>query len=628
MRNLLESLSRAMTSRYCLTFALIVALACSLGAQAPAKSEGSENMKYNDLVDVSLFGGGSFFNQVYSGLVTKHQNGGVAGASVTGNFWRYVGIEFGYRYGTNNLKFGQGNPIGYPTFSFGSRLSMFNLNPVLNFTPRGSAFRPYVTVGVSSVDFRPTDAAIANANTPLNAAVYGATGLKSTINPGINYGGGVKFHLNDWIGFHADVRGITSRNPTYGLPSSVPPVGVYIPRRQMQTGVQTTAGIDFFWGKKTAPPPPPPPPPAPKPEALANLSAGTIRGFEQARCVGQPISLSVEGASDPAGKTVEYRWKVDGSNVGTGTRYSYTPTTAGAHTVEVEETAPNNEGYPTRLAKAGPVTMNVQDTGSPRVSVSASPTSVAAGEPSNITVTSSPGDCANTVNNSVRASEGAITGSGTNFRLDTSTVKFDETSGKPQTKTVTITATATNDAGKSATATTTVTVNYQPKALRFSDIIFSKGSARVNNCGKRILLDELASKAADDTFDVVLVGHIDNDEAPKGKLPAGAKSLDYRRAMNAAAVLTAGTGTCARVDAGKVKVASAGTEQITDPQPGLCGTSARAATKERSGATVSTADQNRRVEVWLVPKGVQPPASAKNMVVVPAKELKTLGCPK
>ena len=617
-----------MTSRSCLALTLIVVLALAAGAQTPAKSESGEDMKYNDYVDVSLFGGGSFFNQVYSGLVTKHQNGGVGGVSVTGNFWKYVGLEFGYRYGTNNLKFGQGNPMGFPTYSFGSRLQMFNLNPVFNFTPRGSAFRPYVTVGISSVDFRPTQAAIANAGVPLNAAVYGTQGLKSTLNPGINYGGGLKLHLNDWIGFHVDVRGITSRNPTYGLPNNAPPVGVYIPRRQMQTGVQTTAGIDFFWGKKEAPLPPPPPPAPAKPEALPNLIPGVIHGYEGTHYTGEPMQLTLQGASDPAGKPVDYRWKIDGASVGTGTSYTYTPMTAGPHSIEVEETAPNNEGYPMRTAKAGPVSVNVLEPGSPRVSVSANPSTVNAGDPSNLTVTSSPGDGAKSVTNRLTASEGTVTGSGTNFRLDTSTVKFDETSGKPQTKTVTITATATNDRGKSSTATTSVTVNYKPKALRFSDIIFSKGSARVNNCGKRILLDELAAKAADDTFDVVLVGHIDADEARKGRQPAGVKPLDYKRALQAAAVLTAGTGTCAKVDPSKVKIATAGTEQITDPQPGLCGTSARAATKERSGSAVSTTDQNRRVEVWLVPKGTEPPASAKNMSVVPARELKAAGCPR
>ncbi len=143
---------------------------------------------------------------------------GVVGASVTGNFWRYVGVEFGFRTGTNNEIFLSGNPIGSPKYSFGSRLMMFNLNPVFHFTPRGSKYRPYVTVGVSSMDFYPTSEALAGAGMPANA-IFGAQKLKGNTLVGMNYGGGLKVHFNDWVGLQLDVRGLTSGNPTYGLPN-------------------------------------------------------------------------------------------------------------------------------------------------------------------------------------------------------------------------------------------------------------------------------------------------------------------------------------------------------------------------------------------------------------------------
>ena len=73
-------------------------------------------------------------------------------------------------------------------------------------------------------------------------------------------------------------------------------------------------------------------------------------------------------------------------------------------------------------------------------------------------------------------------------------------------------------------------------------------------------------------------------------------------------------------------------DQTDDKQPGLCGTSARPATKERRGSVVSTADDNRRVEVWLVPKGTKLPAGFKAEKDLSAKDiartLKTLACPK
>jgi hypothetical protein len=43
---------------------------------------------------------------------------------------------------------------------------------------------------------------------------------------------------------------------------------------------------------------------------------------------------------------------------------------------------------------------------------------------------------------------------------------------------------------------------------------------------------------------------------------------------------------------------------------------------------VSTADQNRRVEVWLVPKGTKLPAAFKSAKELTPKEMKRLGCPK
>ena len=86
------------------------------------------------------------------------------------------------------------------------------------------------------------------------------------------------------------------------------------------------------------------------------------------------------------------------------------------------------------------------------------------------------------------------------------------------------------------------------------------------------------------------------------------------------------------VDTTRVKADWTADVQIDDKQPGLCGTSARAATQERRGSAVSTADDNRRVEVWLVPKGTKLPAGFKDAKDLSTKdmqrELKKLGCPR
>jgi hypothetical protein len=65
-------------------------------------------------------------------------------------------------------------------------------------------------------------------------------------------------------------------------------------------------------------------------------------------------------------------------------------------------------------------------------------------------------------------------------------------SGVAQRKTVTITAQC-SDNKSAGTATTNVTVIRKAvlAAIRLPDVLFSNNNARVNNCGKRVLLEEL-----------------------------------------------------------------------------------------------------------------------------------------
>ena len=95
------------------------------------------------------------------------------------------------------------------------------------------------------------------------------------------------------------------------------------------------------------------------------------------------------------------------------------------------------------------------------------------------------------------------------------------------------------------------------------------------------------------------------------------------------AVLSAGTATCAQVDPSRIRVDWVGTDQTSEPRPGICGTSAHAAQQERTGSGTSAADHDRRVEVYLVPRGTtaMPPA-VKEIKPLPAAQVKALGCPK
>jgi len=589
------------------------------GQQAAKPSSGGDELP--DKVELNAFGGGSFFQGVSSGLGTKLVNGGAFGFRVTENIWRYVGLEQAFTYSANNVRFESPARPGLPQNDFGHRIYQYSLNPVFYWTERGSRIRPFLTVGLSAMYFAPTDSAKGWARSPLNVSLQ-AQSLDANIHPAMNYGGGLKWHLTERWGLRFDARGIWTKNPTFRL-ADYPNGGLYIPRGDKLHGIQTTAGITYYFGRKAeAPAPPPPPPPGP----LAALNAGTLSVGPGTLCQGRTISVRNTGASDPAGRALTYKWKVNGQPMGGNSpELSFTPDRAGSYNIELSVEAENNPNHPVRVASAPPLSLNVQPYNPPTVSnVMANPAALQYGQAATLSAQGT-GSACSTISFQWTVTEGTLSNpKAATTSFDSKAVKFEQ-GGKIQSKTVTATVRVTDDRGASATGTAQIKVDFIPTSIRYSDVIFSKNSARVNNCGKRILLEEVAPKAADPDYEVVLVGHIDQDEVSKTKKPS---DLDMRRVLNAYAVLTAGGGTCANVDKSRIKVTWVGAEQVSDMQPGLCGTAARSTSKERAGQMVSTADQNRRVEVWLVPKGTKMPAAFKDAKQLDEKMLKKLGCPK
>ena len=89
-----------------------------------------------------------------------------------------------------------------------------------------------------------------------------------------------------------------------------------------------------------------------------------------------------------------------------------------------------------------------------------------------------------------------------------------------------------------------MTVTLDPEARRLDDVVYPNLSARVNNCGKRLLLEELTPMLRNDPgAKVVLIGHRDAKERGRA-----AQTLDTKRVINAAAVLSAGKGICPSLD--------------------------------------------------------------------------------
>jgi hypothetical protein len=143
--------------------------------------------------------------------------------------------------------------------------------------------------------------------------------------------------------------------------------------------------------------------------------------------------------------------------------------------------------------------------------------------------------------------------------------------------------------------------------------MFSQNDARVNNCGKRILLEQLRGYTGRDSAGtIVLVGHSSSDEKP---------DVDMRRALNATAVITAGSGVCLSVPKSQVQVSWTGSDQNgVGFESGFCSSSVRAGS--------STAGEMRRVEVWFVPNGGQLPASVTKHQDAASLPVEALGCPR
>jgi hypothetical protein len=202
-------------------------------------------------------------------------------------------------------------------------------------------------------------------------------------------------------------------------------------------------------------------------------------------------------------------------------------------------------------------------------------------------------------------------------------VRFDPPGASEQRKTVSLTA-KVNDRVGSASANGSLVVKQPPalSAQRLSDVVFLQGNDRVNNCGKRVLLEDLRNKfAADPNGRVVLVGHIAQSEQ-------SVTGLDLKRAMNGAAVISAGSGICSKVPAAQVLVKGAGAaDNGVDFQPNFC--AASTGVTERPGQAVQESDaaKSRRVEVWFVPAGGMLPASGNGTRDAASLNVSSLGCP-
>ena len=389
-----------------------------------------------------------------------------------------------------------------------------------------------------------------------------------------------------------------------------------------QHSIRYTTGLNFtFGGEAPTPPPPPPPPPmhacwdgsslpvgTPCPKRTMNLQAPAAVEL----CQGTSLKITAPGTPPPG---AAYAWQIDGQQVSTDPTIEFGTTgrEPGQHKIGVRITAPEyNDATVER-------TVNIAEYRPPTGTLDASPREIWAGERANLQANFAAGHCGGNLSApAFSASEGAVSGN----QFDSGTVRFDPMATTEQRKTITIVAKVTDGQGEGSAQTALVVKKAAPVvAKRYPDIVFPNGNARVNNCGKRVLLEELkAAMDADPGGKVVLVGHV-------GAKEAGKAGLDQHRALNAAAVISAGSGVCSAFPASQIMVSSAGgADNGVDYQSKFCGS-----THELPGSLVKESESDakfRRVEVWFVPAGGVLPPSVKDSKDAASLAVSSLGCPR
>jgi hypothetical protein len=377
-----------------------------------------------------------------------------------------------------------------------------------------------------------------------------------------------------------------------------------------------SAGVNFLIGGEK-------PTPAPAPPSTKTCPDGTTVA------VGAPcpkhnlaVSLSTNMSEVCAGETAQVTSSISGAN-GASLNYEWTvngqPAAGHEHSLVFATTGKDPGTYNIALhvqaANFNPAsattTIVVKEYRPPTGTVQANPAQIYAGEKSTLSA-SFQGQCGGPIQApTFTVSEGTVQGD----QFDSTAVQFDPANKAEQRKTITVTASA-SDNKNIGTATTNIEVikKAEVAAIRLPDVLFSDNNARVNNCGKRILLEQLrAYTERDSTGTVVLVGSHSPDEK--------AADLDMHRALNAAAVITAGTGACLAIPKSQVQVSWTGTDQNgVSFESGFCSSSVRAGS--------STAGEMRRVQVWFVPTGGQLPASLTKHQDAASLPVEALGCPK
>lgn len=573
-------------------------------------------------VEFGPYGGGSFFSPgnfvtntptPNTNLGYKFVNGGVLGVRLRENLAEHFGLEQSFTFlGNNNVQF--------PGALVGTSLRQFYFNGNLIGYDNESRVRPYFSGGIGVSMFNPSDDA-RQQRLPTQGAVDNSNEFM------YNLGAGLKFKLTDHFGLDFSARDFIHKSPAFGASTT---------DRDWIHNLQVQGGLLFMFGDTTPP-------------IVHTFNAGpAIEAGKTSLCPGETTMLRISASDSIPENKLTYAWKVKGQPVGSSPEYTFTaPGEAGTYDVAVKvfydtagldkrslKAVKKNPGTPADRT----IPLTVKEYKAPQVTSSADRTSVQRGERVRLSSNATGSDCSGALSYRWTVDQGRLT-SGSNqasAELDTSGLSFSETQQGRQEKKILATLEVTDEKGGKATATQEVLVSYTapppppaPKAIQLSDINYGPNSSRVNNCAKRVLANELYAQMTDARYrdyDVLLIGHHDASEKPAIRSKKNT-TLDRERVLNAVAFLSGRGDTCKDIELSRVKVAWVGTQQTDEYKSAFCD----ASTMEKKTDAVSSADEkakNRRVEIWLVPKGADMPAGAGSVQEVPRDEVQLKGCPK
>jgi hypothetical protein len=565
--------------------------------------------------EVGVFGGADFFKRKNDALQTDLQRSSAISVTLTENFANHFGTEQSFGYAQNALQFLPDFNGTLVQLNLAQKLWQFQDSLLYYFSGKRSSVRPYVKAGFGIISYRPDSSAI-NLVTAPNNADLGAQNLRSDTELAFNFGGGLKVRFTDHFGIKSELVGILSRQPHYGLSEDggTPPQ-LNIPNGGVMWGIQLSSGLYFAWGGKetiTLP--------------IAHAWSGvSIAASGNNICPGPAITVkatvnNMQGFAKP-----NYRWMVDGHDAGTNSDTITVPSdNAGTHQVGLTVV----DSVTLAKSTVPPITLTINAHTPPTITANADKTDLQLGETAKLFPHPQAGSCPGNLTVMWAVSEGTVAGSDP-ATYDSSSVQFDASNPGSQTKQITATATVTDDKGGSASAPVTLTVSKKgPEYVRQDDLIFPTSNSRVNNCDKRILIDQVypaLTSGQYSSYDVVLVGHAGN-EPPEHVMkhhgrhapPPPAVDLAMERARHAAEILASGDGICPKpgIDVSRIKIATVGPSQGAEFRKPICA----ASIKERKASMITSSDdqlKDQRVEIWFVPKGSNLPASAANAQQAP-----------